>query len=386
MSIMSQMQSIASNKNIDTQEYLIHLYNNVKSQTANDLYFTDEKLKAKKLENFLRLVKDIQNSKGQISDKTAFSEFWSVFEQKALIAALNDVTGGKLINENLLNFKSNNIFDQGEALERGIAQIIKGMQVLHEENARDLYEKDISIQSKTGMFQTQIIDLADIVDQKAKKTIDKFYNKTYQELKKSKKKETNKKVVMTKVFGKTDNYGISADIKIEATSQIEKDIIDCLREATFTDKNYSSNKDILLGQTNPFRVYMTLGNGRQHYNRWHRMFNCFELHYNTGFKHLEAPSYFYRLRAIYELTGFNMKYFSNRNQELANRLTGAGRAKYLIWNIPGSDSIRVIPTSLIVANILDSENFINDNIKKNLNQAIYGPIYIKQPSLKDIQF
>lgn len=381
MSIMSQMQSIASDKNIDTQDYLIRLYNNVKNQTANDLYFEDEKLKARKLEIFLRLVKDMQNNKGQISDETAVSEeFWDIVEQKTLVNALNDVTGGKLINENLLNFKSNNIFKQGDALERGIAQIVKAIQVLHKENAQDLYEEDISIQSKTGMFQTQVVDLIDIVDQKAKKTLNKFYNKTYQEL----KKHPNKKMVMTKVFGKIDNYGISADIKIEATSQIEKDIIDCLRDATFTDKNYGSNKDILLGQTNPFRVYMTLGNGRQHYNRWHRMFNCFELHYSTGFKHLEAPSYFYRLRAIYELTGFNMKYFSSRNQELANRLTGAGHAKYLIWNTPGSDSIRVIPTSLIVANILNSENFINNNIKENLNQAIYGPIYIKQSSLKDI--
>ena len=155
------------------------------------------------------------------------------------------------------------------------------------------------------------------------------------------------------------------DISSEC-SEIEKDIIDCLSNATFTDKNYINTYNIKFGQTNPFRVFTTAGGD---YSKYERMINCFASH-STSI-HEKGPTYFYKLRAIYELTGAGMKY--------VDEAKSFGFAKFLIWNTPCTDEIRVIPTARIVKNLID-----NIENPKDWKAAAYGPIHLLQLDLKKL--
>lgn len=122
-----------------------------------------------------------------------------------------------------------------------------------------------------------------------------------------------------------------------------------MRYATFTSKNYASLKEIKLGNTNPFRVFASVSpmGAINTYNRFNRMISCFKKHETN---HSMAPAYFYKIRAIYELTGARQTYL-NSDGTIDNKLS---YAKFLIWNNPGSETVRVIPTSKIIYNIINS--------------------------------
>ena len=375
MTVMAQMKATVD-KNTNTQEYLGKLYNQIKGKILLENIVTKEDEKAQKLESFLRFIKSVQNNNGIVDQNSAFSKFWSIQEQLSIVEELKSISG-TIFSENLFNIKGNNIQERGDALERGIAQIVKGFSVLHETG--DKKAKYNQVISKTGTMHTQVPDLLDYSNEIMKDTFNKFYQKTAQEMNASKNKKNYGNTTMHSVFGKIDNTGLSADLEIRTVTQLEADIVDCLRNATFTAKNYISDMDIHLGQTNPFRVYMTLGSGNEHYNRWHRMINCFQGH-STGY-HNEAPNYFYRLRGIYELTGFGMQYTAKANQLIAQQLSALGYAKYLIWNTPGSSDIRVIPTSRIISAIIDNTDSAFQ-LPDNWKDAMYGPISLSQKSIK----
>ena len=70
------------------------------------------------------------------------------------------------------------------------------------------------------------------------------------------------------------------------------------------------------------------------------MITCFENHQNR-IPDNESPVLFYRIRAIYELTGYGTRYV---NTKLNDIFKGRG-ADFLVWNNPiNKDEIRVIPT------------------------------------------
>jgi hypothetical protein len=82
-------------------------------------------------------------------------------------------------------------------------------------------------------------------------------------------------------------------------------------------------------------------------NRYRRMIRCFENHESY---HSMSPTYFYRIRAIYELTGTKMQYTKNaiQNNSAIKEIANGKAAKFLIWNNPSSDDVTVIPTIKIV--------------------------------------
>jgi len=125
-------------------------------------------------------------------------------------------------------------------------------------------------------------------------------------------------------------------------------MLQLLNEANFTAKNYASAYDLHLGRTNPYYVFsmVSSGSGENVAGRWVRMLTCFNRH---GDIHSEAPRIFYRIRAIYELTGYGQVY---KNSELSY-LNNSG-ANYLVFNPIGSDIVHVTYTGNIINSLISS--------------------------------
>lgn len=186
---------------------------------------------------------------------------------------------------------------------------------------------------------------------------------------------------MHSVQGKIDNIGLTAEFVAGVNvSGMDKDIVMALKDATFTAKNYLSTTELKFGQTNPFRVFATVApSGDSTPGRYARMLNCFEEHDAI---HSSAPTTFYRLRAIYELTGARMKYTEKTltsNPAIKQLLQGQV-AKFLIWNTPYGD-IHVIPTRRIVDNVIESASMA---MPENWRDALYGPIKLPQSALSEL--
>ena len=89
---------------------------------------------------------------------------------------------------------------------------------------------------------------------------------------------------------------------------------------------------------------------------------------------------FYRIRAIYELTGYGTRYV---NAKLNDIFKGRG-ADFLVWNNPiNKDEIRVIPTQAIIQDLI--ANAANEALPKNYKDALFGPINLSQTDLKNIK-
>jgi hypothetical protein len=64
---------------------------------------------------------------------------------------------------------------------------------------------------------------------------------------------------MRSVQGKIDNVGFTSEFALSVdVTGMDKDIVNALKDATFTDKNYLSTTELKFGQTNPFRVFATV--------------------------------------------------------------------------------------------------------------------------------
>ena len=190
---------------------------------------------------------------------------------------------------------------------------------------------------------------------------------------------------------KTDNVGLDYNITITATSTLLEKVVSALSMATFTDKNYLSTQTLHLGQTNPLRVFMVVANGDSTYKlyRYARMLNCMANHHSKS-GHEQVPATFYRIRAIYELTGGKQRVGNNNSfleDKIADIIQGANRAKYLVVNSPKADGyLRVIPTADIVDTIeynlyfnrvQSSGDFLVSGNKMSMEQALYSDISLK---------
>lgn len=366
------------NKMLSTEQYLEKIYNNTKKELFSQIDARSDEAQAKKLEIFLRQIKYMQQqfSKGQNLnfDNFPFATFWSKMEQIKMMSDLYQINKeifqkGTFIDSftDMENQKSL----LGSSLEEGVARVIRTFadKVGNKGNGE--------IHSIVGGRHTQIPDLNNIVNEEIKSQFTQYYWEIQNKMNES---NTNKDYIPS-VQGKIDNVGLSAEFVLSVSgdikSKMDKDILFALSNATFTDKNYITTSHLNLGQTNPFRVFATVAAnmGEPITERYQRMIKCFENHN----EHLQNQTTFYRIRAIYELTGVKMQYTEKSIQESsAVRQIAEGRAaKFLIWNNPVGD-IRVIPTRLIVNNLIDSALLIEP---KDWREALYGPIQLSQKDL-----
>lgn len=368
MSVLKKMRDAQIGES--TEDYLSKIYIKTKQEIRSQYKLGVEDLKAKKLEAFLRTIKSIQKNQGDVNSGT-FSKFWSVQEQISLMNTLA-AAKGEGFWENLFNMSNENKFTQGEYLEIGLSRVIKAL----EAELRGIPYSEVGIK-KVGGAHTNAPDLINSTDEFVKKNFDKMFNSVQKELNVYKNQETkNGYSVMRSVQGKVDVVGLSGDLVLDTKTAIEQDLLEILRGTTFTLKNYVSTNDIHLGQTNPFRVFSTAAQdyGDDPVGRFSRMYNCFKGH--SGNTHTMAPVYFYRIRAIYELTGSKMSY----TNDALNEILSGQYVEFLVWNNPIGD-IRVISTARIIKSVFESADYA---MPDNWQDALYGPIEIPQKMLDEI--
>lgn len=383
MSVMTKM--------ISTDRYLYQIYRDVKAEVKQQSDLRTEMSQARKLEAVLTQVKYLQKKYAQTgkvsiddSDNFPFATFWSKAEQIAMMKQLYE-TNSKLFTKgafiDTFSGSESQAYQLGESLEAGFARFVRTVAA----NASNQSYADTKgvIKSKVGGLHTQVPDLIGETNEIMKAIFNDCYQQAsvaMKQYKKSSELPGNAKG-MHSVQGKIDNIGLSAEFVASVEVQgMEKDVLMALKDATFTAKNYLSTTELKFGQTNPFRVFATVApSGESTAGRYARMLNCFEEH---GDVHASAPTTFYRIRAIYELTGARMKYTEKTlisNPAIRNLLEGQ-IAKFLIWNTPYGQ-IHVIPTRKIVDTVIDSATMA---MPKDWRDALYGPVTIPQSALQNL--
>lgn len=378
MSVLSKMvKTINQNKNINTEEYLSQIYNSLLKEVKNKNLNTEEK-KALQIQTFLRQIKYIQQHNlvsnnslnlSQSSSNFPFSQFWSKKSQIQLMKELYNAHN-EIFTDNLLTLTSNESYVLGNYLEFGMRQVLDTLEsAATKVNYDDIKKKNVHI---IGGKHVQVPDLIETTNSIVKNKFNDVYVKTQEELKKYAKEESKIATFMPSVQGKIDINGYTANLVIEGElkfSKYTKDILKALKDATFTAKNYISTDTLKFGQTNPFRIFATVApGGHETVGRFCRMINCFESHPNY---HSKAPVLFYRIKAIYELTGFGTKYVDSALNQV---ISGKG-AKYLVWNNP-LGNIYVIPTQKIVNELI--ENATEESLPNGWKDALYGKVELHQ--------
>lgn len=378
-SMLAKMKR-AMSSDTSTEDYLSSIYSSLKREINADAKVKDN-TRALKLQAFLRQIKYMQQTDfNQDVGAFPFSTFWKKADQIALMNKLREIKPELFTDKSFLNAPKES-YELGAQLEIGVARVVKSMEAVATGGSYSSSQKSI-----VGGAHTQIPDLVKIGDEEMKSIFSQYYNKIQEELKmyKNDTDPAGTASFVHSVQGKIDNIGLRADLTLTSgLSTMEKDIIDALTNATFTDKNYINTSELKFGQTNPFRVFMTVAprGGGNAVGRFERMKSCFEEH-SEGF-HTKAPTYFYRIRAIYELTGARMQYTAKSADTLGNNIMKiiAGKpAKYLIWNNPFGD-IYIIPTANIVNNVIDATN---NALPSNWRDAMYGPIKLPQKDLSEL--
>ena len=373
-----------------TETLLSSIYKDVKKEILTQTKLNIDSKHAVKLETFLKQIKYLQrqfSETGEVSigSDFPFARFWSKAEQIAMINYLYQIkpeifTEGTFIQS--FSGSDNQSHQLGEALEKGFARVVFGIAA----KATNKNYTDIKTQvknKKVGNLQVQIPDLTEMGDAVMKEKYAECYNEASKNLRMY--NNSNKELkryfsVIPSVSGKIDNVGLSSEFIINLNvTGMDRDLVLALENATFTAKNYLSTKDLKFGQTNPFRVFATVApDGIDKVERYKRMVSCFERHENI---HTTAPVNFYRLRAIYEITGSRMKYTDKiyESNIIQNLLLGKA-ARYLIWNTPYGD-IRVIPTKKIIKNIEEAALLA---MPANWKDALYGQISLPQSALENL--
>lgn len=380
LSTLSRMAKTLNKSDISTEEYLSQIHASLLNQIKKRKISTED-AQALKIQTFLRQIKYLQKY-GQFKDGSIdfsnsgnfpFSTMWSKMEQQALMNALYQAHP-QLFEYGLFYQKSDISYELGQYLESGLTQVLNTFEsAVTQRSYQDVKKTEYS-KRKIGGQHVQIPDLIGVADSIMKEEFNSLYIQTQKELKKYRGDQSNVATFMPSVEGKIDISGYTATLTISnqaILSPYTKSILNALKNATFTAKNYISTKELKFGQTNPFRVFMTVApGGSESIGRFQRMINCFEEHGNSI--HPNGPQLFYRIRAIYELTGIGMQYTNN---EFTNKIFGNG-AKFLVWNNPIGDQIYVIPTQKIVDELI--ENVVEDSLPKNWKDALFGVITLPQ--------
>lgn len=371
MSVLSKMTNT-----LNTEKFLSEIYKSIKSEIQQNNNINTEKAKARRIEAFLNLIKyaQAQSQNGLNVNNLPFSKFWSTAEQISLLNKLNEVHPELFTKSVFLNQSSDpNIL--GRYLEEGLNRTMKTF-----ESTIRTGKYDKGMKKGIGAKHAQIPDLIGISNDYVSYYIKEAYNHARNSLAQYNKNPNLSQYInyVPTIQGKIDTVGLSADIQVSMGSNfIEQDLIHALKGATFTAKNYISSNDIKLGQTNPFRIFsvLTYDTGEDASTRYYRMIQCFKSHNNS---HSQAPTYFYRLRALYELTGYGLQYV--KENVLSQIMQGKTYAKFLVWNNP-MGGLRVISTQSIINKIFDS---VNTTAITDWKEAMYSKITIPQQELNQI--
>ena len=396
MSVVKKMVRVSSEE--DTLTYLNSIHSNMQKKIHKRKVQTEEK-QAAQLQIFLRQIKYLQKQykvTGAVDyDNMPFADFWDKAAQKQLMELMYNAHP-QLLQYNLLNFMSDDSYVLGQKLEQGLAQILNTFEsaVTGEDygfwDDKSKTGTGIKAREKTAIAQAhriggkqiQVPNLVGVGNEIMKNEFNKLYERVQEEAKKYRKEDDGIANYMPGVQGKIDINGFNGELAFTMDVQLNtyaKSMMKALTHATFTAKNYALGHGTMLhfGHTNPFRVLASVApQGLRTINRFGRMRQCFISH--TSY-HEEAPSLFYKIRAMYELTGVGgAKYI---DKDLQNILKTT-QAKFLIYNEPNGDNIYVIPTQKIVDNII--EQIENLQLSGNWEKALYGTISIKKASITEL--
>lgn len=231
--------------------------------------------------------------------------------------------------------------------------------------------KDITINTKNQVLTGQVS--GNIADELVKTTLTEGEKKIISVINKTKGNSNYTGPVARSI--KTDLQNAFSEINVEAQVKTEyQQIFSILKDATFSLKNYSSfyydktnqkkiPKDMVslhLGSTDVFKAFMGglsfLGYPAEVSKK--ALFAGYNLHHR--YKNQEIGTHIYHIRFLYELTGAGLY------DEEGNNLQ---EVKYLIWNDPDSDNIKVFSTKSLINSLLDGKIQINTNP--------FGKVYLK---------
>ena len=390
MSALSKMaKTLNRDKSIDTAQYLAEIHRSLLVEVRNRK-IESEDAKALRIQTFLRQIKYIQQnnlaSNGVLNLSNTsdfpFSPLWSKISQITLMEELYRANP-HIFQYNLFT----KIKDSGDSevksyklgayLEQGMAQVLNTLEssVTGVEYS-EVKEKNNSV--KMGTQHTQVPDLLGITDDIMKAEFNRTYLESQKALKKYQNNTSNIGTFMPSVEGKIDISGYTASLIASGKTVLTpytKSILNALKGATFTAKNYISTQELKFGQTNPFRIFTTVApGGSSSIGRFYRMLNCFKSH---DIYHSDAPVLFYRIKAIYELTGIGMQYTNS----MFNTIFGGSGARYLVWNNPMGE-IYVIPTQKIINELI--ETAAEEILPKNWQDALYGPVVLPQVDISKL--
>ncbi len=386
---------------INTADNLNNIYTNLINQIKDKQrqHYQNNSLndKAKTIENFLKAIKQYQQlfqqqlqENPKKNPKDIMKKFWAENEYGALIQTLYEANP-HILEFNLLN-KIKESTDQevlsyklGSYLEWGLTEILNTYEAAM--SGRKYSEVKESNKGIINVGGSHIVGTKQLVDE-ANKIMQNEYNEMYQIMQKSLKEYNQQNIdkiaeYMPSVQGKIDINSFQSITEIRSDLKLKpqaKEVLKALSGATFTAKNYISTSQLHFGQTNPFRVYTIVAAQQEDIiGHFYRMITCFENHQNR-IPDNESPVLFYRIRAIYELTGYGTRYV---NTKLNDIFKGRG-ADFLVWNNPiNKDEIRVIPTQAIIQDLI--ANAANEALPKNYKDALFGPINLSQTDLKNIK-
>lgn len=375
------------------------MVDNFKKQRSSNT----EVKQAFELQTFLRQIKFVQKhgftEDGKVNipqgEAFPFSKFWAKSQQQGLMEELNRAHP-QLFNKQLFLAQSNISYILGGLLESGVRQVLTSLEFMatggntsyeeikakhrgKDDETKKINEKYLSESLAMGGFHVQVPDLNEAADDIMKSAFNQMYVTMQEKMiehNPSQQKEMSKLADhMVSVQGKIDIAGYRAELDVKGNTTLSpyaKRMVKALTGATFTAKNYISSSSLHFGNTNPFRIFATVApSGEDTVGRFKQMLNCFDGH--AGF-HTKAPTYFYRIKAIYELTGYGTQYVRNVFNE---SFQGSG-ARFLIYNDPVGE-IYVIPTQSIMDQLLNDSIFENKAV--DAKTALFGNVSIPRTSI-----
>lgn len=380
--IISQMVDVATattqgTSKENTPTYLTNIYNKMRESLNSMKDFSNGTAKAKRLEYFLNLIKQAQKSY-KINGADNFIEELVIDEtEKALLRELYAVQPALFSRGGMYSLGSGKS-SRGQKLEDDLSRWISGAYAT-EGKKTYTYAMDLFKSGKIGIGKEHVTSqgyLDDLADDAAKKIQGKLYRQAKDAMdvaagkaEKIREEYANSILYIPTIQGKIDVTGLHAELKFSGVLTLQQEMLQLLNEANFTAKNYASAYDLHLGRTNPYYVFsmVSSGSGENVAGRWVRMLMCFNRH---GDIHSEAPRIFYRIRAIYELTGYGQVY---KNSELSY-LNNSG-ANYLVFNPIGSDIVHVTYTGDIINSLISSIDKLSNVTPED---ALFAEIVLPQ--------
>lgn len=413
-----KQKGVSYKNEVNTPTYLSQLLDIYrKTARPNDMITTKEVQDAKLLEKVLNGIKKIQNNYTKNMNFSS-SSLLEIVEDQALadlFMQLYEVnphlfTGGGLVKSGA------NVSERGTLLEEYLNEFIMAVDQAYQGDENFIGPLPQSHRSGQLLdnvnMNSLITNIGDnVIDREIKSKVNQISRAAYTfSQEKMNSGNTTKKRQVNNLDGislfseikengrigniqskqiKADNVGLAYSISVSANASVLERVVSALSMATFSAKNYLSSKFLGLGHTNPFRIFFTVADGDTTYKlyRYARMLNCMARHSNLA-GHQDVPKMFFRIKAIYELTGAKQTVGKTKNkaQDYMARIIGdVQRVKFLVVNNPKKEGfLKVLSTAKLAEDIemslyfnkeQGSSSILEDTKRRmSMEQALYGPI------------